>query len=265
MAEVGVQELGRRFELGPDACRGLALLATVLAEDPAAPISAAVARGGRRRSPRRRARRPRARRGAGAGAIADIGSGAGIPALPLAIARPEASVVALEANARKVAFITRAAPRLAARRIHAPWCARAEAWPDGLGRFDLVTARALAPLPVVAEYAAPLLRARRGARRVARPARPRRRAGRAAAADALGLGVEEVRRVARTRGDPPAPPRAPQARADSGAVSAPAGRGPQTPAGRPRRLTASGGSFGQWGPSTRWPTRRVGSARPRPP
>ena len=35
--------------------------------------------------------------------------------------------------------------------------ARAESWPQGLGSCDLVTARALAPLAVVAEYAAPLL------------------------------------------------------------------------------------------------------------
>ncbi|MGH2949562.1 MAG: RsmG family class I SAM-dependent methyltransferase [Solirubrobacteraceae bacterium] len=36
--------------------------------------------------------------------------------------------------------------------------ARAEDWPAGLGAHDLVTARALAALPVVSEYAAPLLR-----------------------------------------------------------------------------------------------------------
>ncbi|MBV8217749.1 MAG: class I SAM-dependent methyltransferase, partial [Solirubrobacterales bacterium] len=35
--------------------------------------------------------------------------------------------------------------------------ARAETWPEGLAAFDVITARALAPLPVVAEYAAPLL------------------------------------------------------------------------------------------------------------
>ena len=35
--------------------------------------------------------------------------------------------------------------------------ARAEEWPDGLGAHDLVTARALAALPVLCEYAAPLL------------------------------------------------------------------------------------------------------------
>ncbi len=35
--------------------------------------------------------------------------------------------------------------------------ARAEEWPDGIGAHDLVTARALAALPVLCEYAAPLL------------------------------------------------------------------------------------------------------------
>ena len=35
--------------------------------------------------------------------------------------------------------------------------ARAEAWEEGLGAHDLVVARALAPLPVIVEYAAPLL------------------------------------------------------------------------------------------------------------
>ena len=36
--------------------------------------------------------------------------------------------------------------------------ARAESWPEGVGRNDVVTARALAALPVLCEYAAPLLR-----------------------------------------------------------------------------------------------------------
>ena len=37
-------------------------------------------------------------------------------------------------------------------------CARAEEWRAGTGTCDVVTARALAPLPVIVEYAAPLLR-----------------------------------------------------------------------------------------------------------
>jgi 16S rRNA (guanine527-N7)-methyltransferase len=92
-----------------------------------------------------------------AAAVADLGSGAGVPGLPLAIARPDADVWMVESSARKSAFIARAASICEVPNAHVI-TARAEAWKDGLGRHDLVTARALAPLPVVAEYAAPLLR-----------------------------------------------------------------------------------------------------------
>ena len=92
----------------------------------------------------------------GARTIADLGSGAGVPGLPLAIAL-SADVSLVESNARKCAFIERA---VAACEIGNATvvCERAENFVDGLERFDLVTARALAPLSVVAEYAAPLLR-----------------------------------------------------------------------------------------------------------
>ncbi len=88
--------------------------------------------------------------------LADLGSGAGVPGLPLAIALPEAAVSLVESNRRKCEFIRRA---VKACRIENTEVvpARAEAWAEGLERFDLVTTRALAPLSVVAEYAAPLL------------------------------------------------------------------------------------------------------------
>ncbi len=89
-------------------------------------------------------------------AIADLGAGAGFPGLPLAIALPGARVSLVESNGRKCAFIA-AAIEAAGATNAAPVHARAEAWPDGLEASDLVTARALAPLAVVAEYAAPLL------------------------------------------------------------------------------------------------------------
>jgi 16S rRNA (guanine527-N7)-methyltransferase len=91
-----------------------------------------------------------------ASTIVDLGAGAGVPGLPLAIALP-ANVVLVESNARKCAFIKRAVATCEI--VNATVvCGRAESFTDGLERFDLVTARALAPLPVVAEYAAPLLR-----------------------------------------------------------------------------------------------------------
>jgi 16S rRNA (guanine527-N7)-methyltransferase len=88
--------------------------------------------------------------------IADLGSGAGFPGLALAVALPNARVALVESNARRCEFLARlcgAAGAENARVVHA----RAEQWPDGLGRHDLVSARALAPLGVVCEYAAPLL------------------------------------------------------------------------------------------------------------
>lgn len=88
--------------------------------------------------------------------IADIGSGAGIPGLVLAAALPEATVWLIESSGRKCVFLERA--RTACGLDNARVAnVRAELWSDGLERCELVTARALAGLPVVAEYAAPLL------------------------------------------------------------------------------------------------------------
>jgi 16S rRNA (guanine527-N7)-methyltransferase len=88
--------------------------------------------------------------------IADLGSGAGFPGLVLAVARPEARVALVESVGRKCAFLDRAAAAAGLRNVEVV-PARAEAWEDGLGVHDLVTARALGPLNVLVEYAAPLL------------------------------------------------------------------------------------------------------------
>jgi 16S rRNA (guanine527-N7)-methyltransferase len=88
--------------------------------------------------------------------IADLGSGAGFPGLALAIALPAARVALVESVARKAAFLERAARALELGNVTIV-AARAESWAGGLAGHDLVTARALAPLGVVLEYAAPLL------------------------------------------------------------------------------------------------------------
>jgi 16S rRNA (guanine527-N7)-methyltransferase len=88
--------------------------------------------------------------------IADLGSGAGFPGAVLSVALPGARVALVESAARKCAFLERLVAEAGvagARVVHA----RAEEWRDGLGRCDLVVARALAPLAVLCEYAAPLL------------------------------------------------------------------------------------------------------------
>lgn len=89
-------------------------------------------------------------------AIADLGAGAGFPGLPLAIALPSARVHLVESNGRKCAYMAQAIESVGLANA-VPVHARAESWADGRGTCDLVTARALAPLAVIAEYAAPLL------------------------------------------------------------------------------------------------------------
>jgi 16S rRNA (guanine527-N7)-methyltransferase len=119
--------------------------------------------------------------------LADLGSGAGVPGLPLAIALPGCEVALVESAARKTAFLERAVAACAAanaRVVHT----RVEAWPEGLAAFDLVTARALAPLDVVAEYAAPLLAI--GGTLVAWRGRRDRSAEAAAARAASEVGLE---------------------------------------------------------------------------
>ena len=91
-----------------------------------------------------------------AGHIADLGSGAGFPGLPLAIALPDARVSLVESNGRKCAFIDRAAAACGVDNAEVIYT-RAEQWTQGLEACDVVLARALAPLRVVVEYAAPLL------------------------------------------------------------------------------------------------------------
>ena len=126
--------------------------------------------------------------------IADLGSGAGLPGLVLAAALPEAQVALVESSARKCAFVERAAAAMGLSNTQAI-ALRAEDWCAGIGTRDLVTARAVAPLNVLIEYAAPLLRV--GGAFVAWKGRPHPREehdGTAAAA-AIGLELADVRRV----------------------------------------------------------------------
>lgn len=92
-----------------------------------------------------------------AATLADLGSGAGVPGIPLAIALPQTRVALVESVARKAAFLARAVAQCGVPNAY-PVHARAESWPEGLEVFEVVTARALAPLEVVVEYAAPLLK-----------------------------------------------------------------------------------------------------------
>ncbi len=123
--------------------------------------------------------------------LADLGSGAGLPGLVLAAELPGARVVCVESVRSKAEWIAATARRCGLANAEAVWM-RAEEWRDGLGACDVVTARAVAGLPVLCEYAAPLLREEgalvcwKGAVDAAEEADGR------AAADQLGLSAPEV-------------------------------------------------------------------------
>lgn len=91
--------------------------------------------------------------------VVDIGSGAGLPALVLAIAAPGARVTALESQLKKASFIKEAAATLGLDNVRV-CCERAEDHGRGewRGTYDVAVSRAVAALPVVAEYSIPLLR-----------------------------------------------------------------------------------------------------------
>ena len=90
---------------------------------------------------------------------ADLGSGAGLPGLPLAIAHRSASFTLIDAQQRRLDWVTSTAAKLGLTNltmVHA----RLEDYGRGLAResFDVATARALGALPVVAELGLPLLK-----------------------------------------------------------------------------------------------------------
>jgi 16S rRNA (guanine527-N7)-methyltransferase len=189
-----VSALAARFRLPDDAAR-LAALAAYVADDPHSPTSV--------REPRQVVDRHLADSlvalelewPEGPFRAVDIGSGAGFPGLPLAIARPESEWALLESNRRKCEFIAAAAGAAAVANARAV-NARAEAWTEGLGRFDVAAARAVGRLDVLIEYAAPLLAV--GGRLIAWRGHRDPVAERAAAiaADELGMELSEVRAVA---------------------------------------------------------------------
>jgi 16S rRNA (guanine527-N7)-methyltransferase len=129
-----------------------------------------------------------------ANAIADLGSGAGFPGFVLAIALPKAHVSLVESVGRKADWLKETVTALGLSTVEVVET-RAEAWRGGLERHDAVTARALASLPVLVEYAAPLLR--QGGVLVAWKGKrdPVEDAAGAAAAERLGMVLAQVRPV----------------------------------------------------------------------
>lgn len=95
------------------------------------------------------------------GRVADLGSGGGVPALPLAVAWPGTRWVLVERGEKRAAFLGDAVRSLGLAdrvEVHAGPAEALGRDPSGRASFDLVVARSFGPPAVVAECAAPLLR-----------------------------------------------------------------------------------------------------------
>ena len=93
--------------------------------------------------------------------VVDIGCGAGFPTLPLAIARPDLRILALDSTAKRIQYVAETAKMLGLENVEAVSC-RAE---DGAGekgiyreKFDCVISRAVANMPVLCELCLPYVR-----------------------------------------------------------------------------------------------------------
>lgn len=90
--------------------------------------------------------------------VVDIGSGAGLPGIPLLLARPDIRVDLVETLQRRVDFLEEAIDELGLEDRCRVLRARAEDAVGSVGGADVVTARAVAPLATLARWGAPLLR-----------------------------------------------------------------------------------------------------------
>lgn len=89
--------------------------------------------------------------------LCDVGSGAGFPALPLKIARPDIQVTLVDSLAKRINFVTMLCEKIGidGQFVHS----RAEDFAKTHSeKFDVATARAVAPLPILLEYVAQIVK-----------------------------------------------------------------------------------------------------------
>lgn len=91
--------------------------------------------------------------------VLDVGCGGGFPSVPLAIARPDLQITAVDSTAKKIAFVQAAAASQAMDNLN-PICGRIEdrSFSRMKAKFHVATSRAVAKLSVLAELLFPYIR-----------------------------------------------------------------------------------------------------------
>lgn len=94
----------------------------------------------------------------GGSRVLDVGTGGGFPLLPLAICRPDWSFVGLDSTRKKIAVVGELIEQLRLPNVglHVARAEEAGHEPEHRGRYDIILARAIAPLPTLLEYCSPL-------------------------------------------------------------------------------------------------------------
>ncbi|MCE7947675.1 MAG: 16S rRNA (guanine(527)-N(7))-methyltransferase RsmG [Chloroflexi bacterium CFX4] len=92
--------------------------------------------------------------------VIDVGTGAGFPGVPLRLVRPDLHLTLLEATGKKIAFLQHLATLLGIEGVQFLHARAEEAgqMPDQREHYDVVVARAVAHMPILAEYLLPLVR-----------------------------------------------------------------------------------------------------------
>jgi len=88
--------------------------------------------------------------------VIDVGCGGGFPTLPLAIARPDLAITALDSTAKKLVFVENMAKKLSLN--VKTLAARAEETPEYRESFDVATSRAVARMNLLTELCLPLVK-----------------------------------------------------------------------------------------------------------
>jgi 16S rRNA (guanine527-N7)-methyltransferase len=90
--------------------------------------------------------------------VADVGSGAGLPGVVLALARPDLQVTLIEPLLRRTRFLDHVVETLALPNVSVLRSRAEDVRAQDIGAFDVVTSRAVAPLAKLARWCLPLAR-----------------------------------------------------------------------------------------------------------